>query len=513
MSNLNLFNSEPALIFEVRQGIERESLRVDKDGHASKLHHPKSLGHKLTHKFITTDYAENLLEFITGVHANTNDLLQELEDIHSVATRSLGEEMLWAQSMPAILPRDIDIPIAYYGESNVGKLKSLYRRGLGSRYGRSMQSIAGLHYNFSFSDSFWEHLKKLEDSDLSLMDFKNEKYFHMIRNYRRYSWLLVYLFGATPSVDESFLKGKDHNLERLNANTFYNPQGISLRMGGLGYTSVAQEEISVCYNQLDTYIKTLEHARLTPYAAYTKIGLKNSNGEYLQLNDHLLQIDNEFYSNIRPKNIARTRESALGALYHRGIEYIEVRLLDINPFEPLGVNKDQINFLHLFLSWCLSKTSDIISKTECDEIDFNYDQIVRFGRTKNLELCYQGEKTSKEIELKKMMEDISEFSKPLFELDSDYKDAFETQLKKIESSDFLLANLTLEQSKDGFIQSTLKNSLLAKNHFKNQPISNKYDFEALALASFAAEEEVLAKDKRTFDEFLKFYFDDIKLPV
>lgn len=513
MNKKNIFEIDPALIFEVRQGIERECLRVDKKGKASDLPHPKSLGHKLTHKFITTDYAENLLEFITGVHANTNELLEELEDIHSVVTKSLGEEMLWCQSMPAMLGRDGDIPIAYYGESNVGKLKSLYRKGLGSRYGRSMQSIAGLHYNFSFSDSFWEHLKKLENSELSLMDFKNQKYFHLIRNYRRHSWLLVYLFGSTPTVDESFLKGKEHNLERLTSDTFFNPQGISLRMGGLGYTSAAQKDISICYNQLDTYIKTLEHARLTPYPAYTKIGLKNANGEYLQLNDHLLQIDNEFYSNIRPKNIARTRESALGALYYRGIEYIEVRLLDINPFEPLGVNKDQINFLHLFLSWCLSTPSEKISKAECDEIDFNYDQIVRFGRTKNLELRSQGEKTIKENLIQKRMEEISKFSQAIFDLDSDYKKSFEAQLKKVQSSDCLLANMTLEQSKKGFIQSTLENSSKAKEHFLSHTVGKKNDFEALAKASYEAEKKELAKDERSFEEFLAFYFDDIKLLV
>lgn len=422
--------------------------------------------------------------------------------------------MIWCQSMPALLPDvDSDIPLAYYGESNVGKLKTLYRRGLGHRYGRSMQSIAGVHYNFSLSDSFWESYKLELESDKPLMDFKNEQYFHLIRNYRRYSWILVYLFGATPTVDASFVKDKEHKLEKLTENTYFSPEGTSLRMGGLGYTSSAQEGIGICYNHLDTYIKTLEEARLTSYKDYSKIGLKNSTGQHLQLNDHLLQIDNEFYSNIRPKNLAKTRESALGALHHRGIEYIEVRLLDVNPFSPTGINRDQIHFLHLFLLWCLCSESEYINSTECSEIDYNFDQIVKFGKRKNLELFDGGEKKPKSELLKKTFLEIGEFGQVLFQHNSDYEKAYQVQLASIENEDNLLSHKVLEESKVDFLAAFKTQSLKVKEGFLEDKTSDLHDFEALATLSISEEKRVHSEDKREFDDFLKIYFEDIKLTL
>ena len=453
------------------------------------------------------------MEFISGVHSTTEALFAELTAIHSATSQAIGDELLWCQSMPAILPKDSEIPLADYGESNVGRLKTLYRRGLGLRYGRSMQSIAGVHYNFSLTDNFWNHLKNLEGSNEPLQEFKNTKYFHLIRNYKRYSWLLVYLFGASPVVDESFLEGKEHNLEKLTNDTFYSPEAIALRMGGLGYTSKAQEDIQICYNQLSTYIKTLENARKTPYPAYSKIGLKNSDGEHLQLNDHLLQIDNEFYSNIRPKNIARTRESALGALYHRGVEYIEVRILDVNPFDPLGIDKDQVNFLHLFLLWCLTSESPKLGTEECDRLEENLDLIVRYGRKDGLELMEGNSKVSRDEYLKKIMDSIAEFSSPIFEIDKDYKVAFENQMAKIENKDLLIVNKVLSESNRGFIKSSLSHSLAFHEEFLQTPIPENYDFNHLAAASVHVEELERTNDKRSFDEFLKFYFEEIKLPV
>lgn len=309
------------------------------------------------------------------------------------------------------------------------------------------------------------------------------------------------------------LKGKNHELEKLTDDTFFSPHGFSLRMGGLGYTSEAQKEISICYNQLATYIETLEKARRTTYPPYSKIGLKNDEGEHLQLNDHLLQIDNEFYSNIRPKNLAKTRESALGSLYNRGIEYIEVRILDVNPFDPLGIDKEQVNFIHLFLSWCLSIDSPKISKEECDRLDFNLDQIVRFGRKETLILNDGTDTTERDELVKKLMGEIETFSKSIRELDSDYELAFTEQNKKIENKDLLLVNRVLNDSKTGFVKSSLEHSRVFHEDFLETPLSDKYDFEELAKASILAEEMERKKDKRSFDDFLKFYFEDIKLPL
>ena len=145
----NYFKENPELVSNIRQGVERECLRSLTDGAASLEPHAKALGSKLTHPFITTDYAENLLEYIGGVHSSTDKLLEELEALHAYTVENSNGEILWPSSMPCLLPEEDKIPIACYGKSNTGKLKSLYRLGLGHRYGRSMQSIAGVHYNFS----------------------------------------------------------------------------------------------------------------------------------------------------------------------------------------------------------------------------------------------------------------------------------------------------------------------------------------------------------------------------
>lgn len=474
--------------------------------------HPPELGSKLTHAKITTDYSENLLEFITGVHSSTSDLLKELYEIHCFTSRSIGEELLWASSMPSILPEDEKIPLAYYGESNVGKLKTLYRRGLGHRYGRSMQSIAGIHYNFSLSENFWKHYHQRENSNLSLQEFKNDKYFGLIRNFKRYSWLLVYLYGATPLVDKSFLKGKKHKLEKFSEDTYYSPYATSLRMGGLGYTSNAQNDIQICYNQLSTYISTLEKARLTPFKQYEDIGLVK-NGKRAQLNVNLLQIDNEFYSTIRPKNIAKTRESALGALHKRGIEYIEVRLIDVNPYTPLGITKEQVDFIQLFLIWCLSLESPQIENEECAQLDFNFNQIVNFGRKSDLELFVHGEKKQKRDVLNEVFSQLSQLANKLSPCEPDYNLSVTREYEKVENEAILPSSLVINQanSRDkSFIKYQLELAKKYKTSYSCSDISLK-EYLELAKNSLDEQKNVEANDKLDFDDFLNKYFEDIKI--
>lgn len=504
------FIDDPSLIYEIRQGIERECLRTNLDGKSSLRPHAAALGSKLAHPSITTDYSENLCEFITKVHSNTQSLLQELEAIHGFTQKQIGEEVLWANSMPSILPEESLIPLAYYGESNIGRLKTLYRKGLGHRYGRSMQSIAGIHYNFSLSDSFWAVLKKSEKDNRSLKEFKSEKYFGLIRNFRRYNWLLVYLFGASPVVDESFLEGKNHELSRLNKTTFFTPTGTSLRMGGLGYTSSSQEQIGLCYNHIDTYIRSLEKARLSTYRDFEKIGLKKD-GVYKQLNTHLLQLDNEFYSSIRPKNIAKSRESALKALHERGIEYIEVRLLDVDPFSSLGISSERIHFLHLFLLWCLSKESPLISGKECSEIDANLGEVVTNGRGKNASLSFDGKGvTLRELALKVLTE-ISDFSKNIQEIEPYYAMALDVQWRKLEDSDNLPSQKLLNSlSGKSFVDYTLTSSSEFSRGYSVSDEDNSL-LEKLAIDSLKEQARLEQESVLDFDSFLIKYFDEIKI--
>ncbi len=506
----NVFNEDPSLIYEIRQGIERECLRVDGSAKVSTREHPVSLGSKLTHANITTDYSEHLLEFITNVHKNTEDLYQELEDLHGFTQLKIDDEYLWPNSMPAMLPHDAEIPLAYYGESNVGKLKTLYRKGLGFRYGRSMQSIAGLHYNFSLSDAFWEYAATRKGNNVRIHEFKNRKYFRLIRNFQRYRWLLVYLFGASSAVNESFLEGKTHNLERLNHSTFYTPTGTSLRMGGLGYTSSAQIDIGVCFNQLTAYIETLEKARLTPYTAYENIGLKKG-AEYLQLNTNLLQIDNEFYSAIRPKNIARTRESALKALHLRGIEYIEVRLLDIDPFHHLGMAKESTAFMHLFLLWCLESESPFMDAQQCKLTDKNFATVVSKGRDPKAEIEFRGKQVLVHDAAKMVLNEIETMLAKVIQLEDDYAQGLQAQHQKIDNPQSLPSNRLLEEiGEHSFVDFNLKKAIQNKAKYTISPEQVK-TYEAFAKKSWEEQKRIESEDKLSFDDFLKEYFANIKI--
>ncbi|MFB3125581.1 MAG: glutamate--cysteine ligase, partial [Woeseiaceae bacterium] len=210
-------------------GIEKESLRVQLDGYLSARPHPESLGSALTNRFITTDFSEALLEFITPSFSNTWEALRFLCDIHQFSYDAMGDELLWATSMPCRIPEDWEIPLAYYGESNVGRMKTIYRNGLGYRYGRTMQTIAGVHFNYSLPTTFWPIYKEMEQSRSAEDEFRSDAYLGLVRNFQRFGWLVLYLFGASPAVCKSFGEGSGPEMESLNGETLYEPFGTSLR--------------------------------------------------------------------------------------------------------------------------------------------------------------------------------------------------------------------------------------------------------------------------------------------
>ena len=364
----------PDVLRGMRRGIEKESLRVRQDGKLSTLPHPTALGSALTHPHITTDFSESQLELITGVHASAESCLEELERIHRFVYRNIGDEMLWVASMPCGLPADDAIPLGRYGESNVGRAKTVYRMGLGHRYGRRMQTISGIHYNFS------------------LPGVSNEGYFSLIRNFRRQSWLLLTLFGASPAVCSSFVAGRQHDLETLQKGTLYRPYATSLRMGRLGYQSDAQSTLAVSYNSLESYGASLQDALTRPYPAYEAIGLREPGVEgdgvdsYRQLATTLLQIENEFYGTIRPKRTIRQGERPLHALRERGIEYVEVRCMDLDPFCPLGIDIPTMRFLDVFLLHCLLSDSPPDTPAEIAALARNQHRAAARGREPGLTL-------------------------------------------------------------------------------------------------------------------------------
>ena len=375
----------------IRRGLEKESLRVRPDGMLANTPHPAGLGSALTHPHITTDFSESQLELITGVHADVEACLAELTEIHQVVYRHIGEELLWGASMPCGLPADDGIPLGQYGRSNLGRAKTVYRNGLAHRYGRRMQTISGVHYNFSMPEAAWPLLQQADQTSGATIRYQTDAYFHLIRNFRRHSWLLLYLFGASPTTCRSFVAGGvRHGLQELGPGTLFLPGATSLRMGPLGYQSDAQASLAVSFNSLQTYARALNEALTRPYPPYAAIGLGDGD-DNRQLATTLLQIENEFYGTIRPKPRFHSGERPLWALCERGVEYIEVRCMDIDPFSPIGIAADTMRFLDIFLLHCLLHDSPPDTPEEIAEISRNQHDVAERGRDPNLRLQRKGQ--------------------------------------------------------------------------------------------------------------------------
>src|SRR5262245_59702007 len=265
---------EPQILQGGRKGVEKESLRVRPDGTLARTPHPPALGSAITDEHITTDYSEALIELVTPAFTHSWELLQYLLDLHQFVYRHLGDELLWATSMPCNIAGDADIPLAQYGSSHVGRMKTIYRNGLGLRYGRMMQAISGVHFNYSFPAKFWEAFATVRESRDEAQSFVSASYFDLLRNYRRYGWIVLYLFGVSPVVCRSFVRGKDMGLRELTKGTLYEPYATSLRMSDIGYRNRNQAGLSVSVNSLEEYVRDLTRAITTPHPPYEALGLK-----------------------------------------------------------------------------------------------------------------------------------------------------------------------------------------------------------------------------------------------
>ena len=506
--------SQPEALAQLKyclHGIERESLRVERNGRLALTKHPKGLGAALTHGSITTDYSEAVLEFMTDALRDSAQTLAELEDIHRFTVANLDQEVLWSPSMPGHLPKEELIPIGEYGTSNLGQLKYVYRKGLSVRYGKTMQCIAGIHYNFSLPDSIWTVLSKAENDHRSAIDYQSARYIALIRNFRRYSWILMYLFGASPALDISFLRGREHQLEKFDEDTLYLPYATSLRMSDLGYQSNAQAGLTPCYNRLSTYTNSLRCAVNKPYPAYQEIGTKKD-GEWLQINTNILQIENEYYSTIRPKRITLDGERPVDALIARGIQYVEARCLDINPFLPLGIDLPQARFLDTFLLFCALQDSPLLSSIECPESTENFLAVVKQGRKPNLQL----NRRSKPVAMQEWGHELLEQMKATAQLLDDsyatteHSDALRKQVDKLNNPDLtpsaqVLASMREQQC--SFSQFSLKQSLQHAQTLSSPALdaTKTAHYQQLAEQSHHAQQVIEQKIECSFDEFMADY--------
>lgn len=495
----------------IRRGIEKESMRITPDGLLAKTEHPRSLGSAMTHPHITTDFSEALMEFITPVSDSIDASLNFLDEVHRHTYANLDGELLWTASMPCVLEGDDNIPVAQYGSSNVARMKTIYRIGLGHRYSRLMQTIAGIHYNFSISETLWRSLAEQDEYEGELQDYIDRQYLGLVRNFRRYSWLLVYLFGASPAVCKSFLRGREHHLIDFDHGSFHAPNGTSLRMGDLGYQSNAQESLYVCYNDLNNYTEALHRAIVTPHPDYEAIGVRDENGKYRQLSSNLLQIENEFYSSIRPKRTAYSGEAPVNALKRAGIEYIEVRCVDVNPYLPLGIDAEQIRFIDAFLMTCLLMESPDTDKEEYQRNNANMTRVVNDGRDPELQL----DRGDKMVSMREWASELLDHIAASVELLDDdaglFAHSLEVQRDKINDPELTPSARVLRDMAEQdipFFRLAMNQALGHEQHFRERPLSSERsaEFDAMARDSDAKREQVEAADSIDFDEFLANYY-------
>ena len=511
-----LFAADSRALLEGRRlGLEKETLRMAPDGYIARTPHPLALGSALTHPYITTDYSEALLEFITPPLPGPEAVLQFLREIHQFVYRRVGDELPWAASMPCILAGESSIPIAEYGRSNLGMMKHVYRRGLAWRYGRIMQVIAGIHFNFSLPEEFWAAFQTREGDRRSLRDFRSESYFGLIRNLQRHGWLILYLFGASPAVCKSFLDGKATILPEFDEHTRYGPYATSLRMSNVGYTNRTEKKsgVNVCYNSLAEYLASLGQAIHTPWPPYERIGVK-VDGEYRQLNANVLQIENEYYASMRPKQPPRGNEKPIVALRQRGVLYVELRSVDINPLEPLGVAAPQLRFLEAFLLFCLLAESPPLDAEERRMIDDNQMAVALTGRDPALVLQRRRDSA---LPARRWAEEIATALEPicalldLGESGQPYTVALAEQREVLADPDRApSARILAEMRANGenFFRCARRLSERHRAMLQSEPLAEERErfFTEAAARSLCEQAEIEAADDLTFDEFLQRYF-------
>ncbi len=497
-------------------GLEKETLRVNHEGGLAQTAHPLSLGSALTHPYITTDYSEALLEIVTPPSHDIPSVLQFLSDTQNFIYNKLDNELLWATSMPCVVAGETSIPLARYGSSNSGVMKTVYRRGLGHRYGRVMQVIAGVHFNFSFADKFWDSFFEIgeEKNQLSRQDLISEKYFSLLRNLQRFGWLIPYLFGASPAVCKSFLHGKETTLLPFNKTTYYEPFATSLRMGDIGYQNNKESEVGVVadYNSLPNYISSLQKAVETPCPEYAKIGLE-VDGQYQQLSTHILQIENEYYSTVRPKQITSKFEMPMEALRERGVQYVELRSLDVNASHPLGINEEQLYFLEVFMMFCLTHESPAIDLDEQKEIDQNEMLTAHQGRDPALRLKRKGKELSiKEWggEIINEMQGFAALLDTVHDCDS-YSKSLKNQQDAIDDPASTPSAKMLAEMSDkgeGFYQYAMRMSQQHHETFIKEQLSTaqKQFYDGLANTSLKEQKQMEKDSSLPFATFLQQYF-------
>ena len=414
----------------ITRGLEKENCRIDSQGRLAQTPHPAACGKPLTHAAITTDFSESLVELITPPIQGISPLMADLQAVNCFFAAHLGEENLWPFSMPPEIADPASVPIADYGSSDVARMKSLYRLGLSHRYGRVMQMIAGFHVNVSFPEPLFQAMHGISQAKETLADYRSQAYMNLIQQFQRHAWLLMYLFGASPACAKQSVMQPRPYLKKCDANSYYAPWGTSLRMSDIGYQNSGQKKLKINDASVQQYADSLLAATQKNHPEFEKIGVR-VNGQYRQLNSHVLQIENEYYSLIRPKPAPQAQFRPAWALKKYGVAYVEVRLMDLNPMQPLGIDATSIAFVDLMLMYCLLAREPVApSHIQAQE---NFQRVCQQGRDPALKLLSD----QKLQPFKKTAQELLHAMEPLacwmdaHTTEAPYHKAWQLQLEKV----------------------------------------------------------------------------------
>lgn len=437
-----------------RFGIEKESLRVNENGELALTNHPKFFGDKIKNPYITVDFSESQIEMITPTESSVEKAYDFLRNIHEIVATNLKDEYLWSQSVPPILPSEELIPLGKFPQN---KELEKYREKLALKYGRKKQLLSGIHFNFSFDDEFLKELYELSKEKTSFKEFKNNIYLKISRNYFKYGWMIIYLLGASPVIHETYLQKCIDKMKKFTEDTYYFEDLVSFRNGSCGYRN--EKDFFVNYESVDKYVESLERL----------------------IEKESISSAKEYYSPIRLKT--KNPKEILLELKNSGIEYLEFRSIDLNPFSEIGIEKADLEFLHLFILFLFLKDDEPFEEKDYFRYLKNQEILANKGNSDEFRLiCCEDKNVSPKEYSIVILEEIERHLKAIGAFTNKDEKVLQYQKNKI-LSNRLYSDLVLKEVKQkGFLKFHIDKAKEFLNEMKKIPYTLK-GFEDLELST------------------------------
>ncbi|MGL4991411.1 MAG: bifunctional glutamate--cysteine ligase GshA/glutathione synthetase GshB [Sarcina sp.] len=435
-------------------GLEKENLRVDKLGMLALTDHPKEFGDKKTNPYITTDFAESQIEMVTPPCDTIDSVYEFMGALNDIVSTQLKGEYLWPQSNPPILPDESKIKVSNFK----GQDDEIYREYLANKYGKKKQLISGVHFNFSYKDDFLKLLyKKNFEKEYSFMEFKNKIYLNIARNFLRYRWLLVYLTAASPVFHKTYASDCLENTQKISDDSFCLNNTYSLRNSDCGYKNT--KDFFVSYNSINEYANDITTA----------------------IKEGFISREKEYYSPIRLKSIGGSSKSE--DLLKYGIQYLEIRILDLDPTTEFGVSKDTLKLMHAFLTHMMFKENKHMNFDDCKEANYNDMIVTSYGRKKYIKVFECNEEVCLVKKGISIIDDVENSLRELGVLDSSYEEVLEKAKYKIRHSDATIASHIIKSIKESsFIDFHINRAKESLALSKNRSFSLR-GFEDLELST------------------------------